>query len=139
MWDYCLGENINREEYTEEINTINLSSMDYKQYIKGYEYIDKGEVKSKYKSGRPKTVRSKRWDFTLSQTGLILISEYFNEDTYESGAAVYLYDSKSKKLVKTIEYADGDLYTETTFEYNNETVKIIVRKFEEYDYEYTRD
>ena len=75
MWDYCLGENINREEYTEEINTINLSSMDYKQYIKGYEYIDKGEVKSKYKSGRPKTVRSKRWDFTLSQTGLILISE----------------------------------------------------------------
>lgn len=139
MWDYSLGENINRDAYTEEVNIIDLSKMNPKKYIRGYEYIDKGEIISKYKNGKPKTIKNGYWSFTLSQTGLVLISEYFNSGTYESGAAIYLYNSKNKKLEKIIEYSDGDDYTEITFEYNKDTVKIVVRKFEELDYNYTRD
>ncbi len=139
MWDYSLGENINRDAYAEEVNIIDLSEMNPKKYIRGYECIDKGEIISKYKNGKPKTIKNGYWSFTLSQTGLVLISEYFNSGTYESGAAIYLYNSKNKKLEKIIEYSDGDDYTEITFEYNKDTVKIVVRKFEELDYNYTRD
>ena len=139
MWDYCFGENINRDVYTEDITTINISDMDIKKYITGYEYISSGEVKSKYNSGKPKIVKSGYWNYTLSQTGLVLISEYFNSNTYQEGASIYLYDSKTKKLIKSIDYGDGIDYTETTFEYDKDSVKIIVRKYEEFDYDYTRD